>query len=1085
MLVNAKKPDLKIFFALRGKEKKLLIMKVLLFFILLSVLKVSGNQLMSSELMVQEHVVTGTVIDEAGVNLPGVTVFLRGTAIGAVTDVNGEYTLSNIPPDGVLVFSYVGMETRIIAVEGRSVIDVILIAEAIGIEEVIAVGYATRVAGEVTGSVSTVRAQEIRNTASLQAGQALRGSASGVTVLTSNKPGDGATIRVRGLGTINDSSPLWVVDGVPGGNVRPEEIESVTVLKDAASQAIYGARASNGVILITTTQGRRGTPARFDAMVRQGFKRNIREYDLMNTQEYGEMLWLKAKNDGLVNYGHPQYGSGPAPQIPNYIFPAGAASADHSLYDNLMPHEDGTPTYIIMEANKEGTNWMKEATRDAPYQEYSLRVSGGSDDTNYAFQAGYMKEEGVFIHTGYDNYNLRSNVTSRFGNWLELGKRVGVSYSQRWGYLADHGEGGPSYTYRMQPIVPVYDIMGNFAGTQAEATGNSRNLVFLLAERHNNDIDKRLVSTGSFYADASILEGLSFRSLLGYNYNNLDRHNYSVVERAFSERGMYASHSRTSGFGFQWNWSNTMEYNRTFAGGHNITLMGGSEAVVSNYSSHAGSRSEYPFEDPVYMILDTGERDQSNSGSFSEWSLFSLFGRLNYSYNSRYFLEAVIRRDGSSRFGTDARYGIFPAFSMGWRLSNEDFMTFATDTWLDYMMLRLGYGETGNDRIGDYNPYTTFESHITRSFYPILGQDIGVGTSGFRARYIGNPMVQWESTATYNLGLQVNFLQSWDFSFDVWRRVTKDMLFRQRLPDVRGTATAPFVNVGEMLNNGFDFELGYRGQALNREMTYNISLNLSRYVNEIVNLSAAAEERLEGSMFREMRYTMAETGTPFPVFWGYIVDGIFQNEAEASGHPPAFGDYNAPGKFKFRDVNGDGIIDGNDRTIIGNPHPDFTAGLNIDLSYKGFHLSTRLYGSYGNEMMNYVNRWIDFGQFLGNRSKKRLYESWGSPYLEDNSKAKMPKISFRDEIDQYPSSHFLEDASYLRMQNLQLSYNVTNILRLNVREIIVYGHITNVFTLTNYTGLDPEINVIGVNMGVDRGAWPTPRQFMLGINIGI
>ncbi|MFO7581758.1 hypothetical protein [Guyparkeria sp.] len=252
-----------------------------------------------------------------------------------------------------------------------------------------------------------------------------------------------------------------------------------------------------------------------------------------------------------------------------------------------------------------------------------------------------------------------------------------------------------------------------------------------------------------------------------------------------------------------------------------------------------------------------------------------------------------------------------------------------------------------------------------------------------------------------------------------------------------------------------------------------------------MTLSTEADERLEGSQFRQFMYTMAEQGTAFPVFYGYQLDGIFQTDAEAAAHPPAFGDYNQAGKFIFRDVNNDGVINADDRTVIGDPHPDFTGGLNIDIGYKGFNLSTRIYGSYGNELVNYVHRWIDFGQFLGNRSKKRLYESWGSPYLSDNSKAVLPKISASDAIDQYPSSYFVEDASYLRMQNLQLSYNVSNILKSRLREIVIYGHVTNVFTLTNYSGLDPEINRSGVNMGIDAGAWPTPRQFLFGINIGI
>ena len=1087
-----KKPKPEKFLLPKRNLKFLVAIPLIACLLLFSSLNVSANDfsqsvsLTTTETNVQQITVSGRVVDAGGVPLPGVSIVIEGTTTGVVTNIEGEYSLSNVPPDAILVFSYVGMQTQRVIVEGRNVINVTLVTETIGIDEVIAVGYATRAAGEVTGSVSAVRSEEISNMAAVSAAQALRGSTSGVTITSSNTPGGGQSVLIRGLGTINDNSPLWVVDGVPGATVRPEEIESITVLKDAASQAIYGARAASGVILVTTRQGRRGQTATVDVMARSGFKQNIREYDLMNTQEYGEMLWLKAANDGRVDYAHPQYGSGPTPQIPNYIFPSGSSTADLSLYDDRMPHENGTPTYIIMEANKEGTNWMREISQIAPYHEYSVRVAGGSDDTNYALQAGYLREEGILKMTGYERYNLRSNITSRMGNWIEVGKRIGIEYGDTWGYLSDQGEASAiSFTYRMQPIVPVYDVMGNFAGTQAEATGNARNAMFLL-DRDKNDSDKELRSTGNVYLDATFIEGLTFRSLAGYTYRARDRYRYSVVERAFSERGTYASSGRRSDFGFQWNWTNTLQYQNTFADVHNLTLLLGSEMVDNMSQYHGGSRNDYPFENPLYMVLDTGERDQSNYGSYSEWALFSMFGRVNYSYNRTYFFEGVLRRDGSSRFGPDSRYGIFPAVSLGWRLSNEEFMSFATDNWLDYLMVRLGYGQTGNDRVGNYNAYSTYQSAIGNSFYPILGQDTGVGSSGFRAASLGNPNVRWESTTTYNFGFQANFLQRWDMSFDLWRRNTVDMLFPQRIPDVRGEASAPSVNVGEMMNNGIDFELGYRGSARGGELGYNISLNLSRYINEIVRLSPVADERLEGSQFRQLMYTMAETGTAFPVFYGYIVDGIFQTDAEAAAHPEAFGtSYNEAGKFKFRDVNGDGVINSDDRTIIGDPHPDFTGGLNIDLNYRGFSLSTRLYGSYGNELVNYVNRWIDFGQFLGNRSKKRLYESWGSPYLDDNSKASLPKISFSDEIDQYPSTYFVEDASYLRLQNLQLGYDLTNILNLNVRQMLFYVHITNLFTLTNYTGLDPEVRRGGVNMGVDAGGWPTPRQFMLGINIGI
>jgi TonB-linked SusC/RagA family outer membrane protein len=1034
----------------------------------------------------QQKTIQGNVTDETGAPLPGVTVVVKGTTLGTITDVDGNYTLE-VPSDAdILSFSYIGMSTQEIEIGNQTVINVSLEADVIGLEEVVAVGYATRKAGEVTGAVTSVQAADIEEMSVIDASEALRAS-SGVTIRESNTPGEGASIRIRGLGTINDNNPLWVVDGVPGGSVTPNNIESITILKDAAAQAIYGARAANGVVLVTTKTGRRNQKAQITVNVKTGITQNTNYYDLLNTQEYGEMRWLEAANDGITP-SHPLYGDGSEPDIPEYILPARGTNVDESLYDDKMIHEDGDDTYLIAKANKEGTEWLKEADRNAQYRDISINLDGGSQATMYAFQLGYMLEEGILKHTGYDRYNLRSNVTSSPADWIEIGERLGVTYSQDYGHQGNNSESSiVSWAYRMQPIVPVYDIAGNFSGTRAEGTGNSQNPIFLL-DANKNDKTKRMNVSGNTYIKLTPVKGLAIQSLFGVNYTSRHYRNPDFVEKAHAERGKYASLNEETSFSMQWNWTNTLEYSKLIADAHDFTVILGTEAIDNSYNYVNASRSEFFSKDDNYMQLNTGLQSINNSGNLDSWSLFSVFGRLNYNYENKYMLEAVVRRDGSSRFGADNRYGVFPAFSAAWRMSDESFMASAS-SWLDDLKIRLGYGTTGNDRVGNYNSYTNFNIHYFDSFYPINGANATTGTTGFYQSTFGNPDVKWETTKTTNLGIDGAFNNNLTVSLDLWQRVTSDMLYPKQIPMVLGRASAPSINVGEMKNQGFDIELGYSNNALGGELTYNLNFNLSHYKNEIVKLSDNEDEFLSGGSFREMIYTRSEIGTAFPEFYGYMVEGIFQTQAEADAWPTAFGedgDYNEPGHYKYKDVTGDGVINSDDRTYIGSPHPDFTAAFNANLNYKGFGLVAHFYSSYGNEMVNYVRRFIDFVQFQGGRSHDRLYNSWGSPYLDDNANAKLPKAEGNDIDSQQPSTAFIEDASYLRLENLRLSYDVNRLLNGdNFRNIQVFGQMSNVFTISKYSGLDPEVNSGGSNLGIDSGAWPTPRQIMFGVNIGL
>lgn len=1036
-------------------------------------------------LSAQQIEVSGTVVDATtDESLPGVNIAVGGTNRGTSTDIDGNYSIS-VPSNGTLTFSFIGYATQTVEVDGRQEINIALEQGVNQLEEVVAIGYATQAAGEVTGSISSVSAQDIEGVSVTDASSALQGTVSGVQAVESGTPGEGASLRIRGLGTINDNEPLWVVDGVPGGSVNPDNIESISILKDAASQAIYGARAANGVVLVTTKGGRQNQPLQVDVKIRRGVGQFTSKYDLLNTQEYGEMLWLRDRNDGITP-SHPQYGDGDEPVIPDYILPTGVTgSVDESQYDRQMPHQDGDDTFIIMRANKEGTDWFDVVSRDAVYQDYTVGLNGGSENASYYFQLGYLQEEGSLKFTGYDRYNLRSNVTIDVNDWLTIGERAGLTYSEDYGQQDNNTESTViSDVYRMQPIVPVYDIMGAYGGTRASNTGNGTNGLWSL-DFNQHDQTNGVDLSGNVFANIDITESIRLNSTIGFNYSGNDVKAFNYVEVAHAERGQFDGVFEAANFSRQWNWTNTAEYTNTFAGVHDVTILGGVEATQNNYRWRNASRIDFFSRDPDYMQLGAGAQSQQNNGSFSQWNLFSTFGRISYGYNNKYLLEAVVRRDGSSRFGEENRYGVFPAMSIAWRVTNEDFMS-ATDNWLSNLMLRIGYGQVGNDRIGNYNSFTTYSTAQNQSFYPIGGGNTGAGSAGFYQSTLGNPGVAWEVTTTSNIGLDAILFENWTFSVDLWNRVTNDMLYPQQIPYVLGQASAPSINVGEMTNNGIDVELGYNGTAMNEDLQYGFRFNISSYKNEITQLSAQADEVLRGSSFRQMTYTQAESGTQFPEFYGYVVEGIFQDQAEADNHPDAFDGYNEPGRFKYKDVNGDGIINADDRTYIGDPHPDFTSGLTINLNYKGFSASTLLYASYGNDMVNYTRRWIDFNQFQGNRSTRRLYESWGSPYLDDNANATMPKAEGNDSNSQLPSTYFIEDASYLRMEQLRLGYDLNNMLNMqNVRNIRLYVQGTNLFTITGYSGLDPEVNTGGANRGIDRGAWPSARRLMFGVDVSL
>lgn len=1025
----------------------------------------------------QKVSVTGTVMNADGQPIPGATIIEKGTVNGTVSNLEGEFSL-DVTPNSTLRVSFVGMLSQDIPIGDRRVFDVSLEVDAIGLEEVIAIGYGTRSKQALTGSVVNVDAEELKKLNPVNdITNALQGMVPGVVTNSGNTPGSSASIQIRGIGTINNSSPLIVVDGVPSSisRLNPAEIKTMTVLKDAASTAIYGSAGANGVILVETIEGNRSQKPTVTINARTGISAMPPQYDMLTPTEFGEMLWLSFENSG-IEPNHPMYGNGASPYISKYIYPA--------VTDNVDLNDYHAYDYQIVESTPEGTNWFDEIYQNAMTQDYDVSITGGTEKARYAVVFGYTDNEGMVKESGFDRFNFRINSDLKLADWLEVGENFGVRHQNDWGRQSDGGEGSSvAMTMLMPRLCPVYDVEGNWAPVTKLAGFSSNRNEPSEIWRQKDYTRKYLSLEGNVYANARFLKAFTAETRLGVyggnGWNNSPTEanpwNYSGTTKDMLS--VSSSNARS------WNWTNTLTFIKEF-GDHIVNAMAGFEAASSRSESMAASREEYFLQTEEYFVLSAGEGTQTNSGGYSETSSASYFGRLHYEFKTRYYFDGVIRHDGSSVFAKKYRWGTFPSFAAGWILSEEDFMS--SVSWLDLLKIRASWGQSGNNRIGTYNGFSVFQTNLNYSYYPIDGSNNSL-TSGFESRGFGNPNAKWETTTTINVGLDLSLLKRLSFGLDVWQRDTEDMLYPKAIPAVYGYASAPSVNIGDMRNTGFDLWIDYKGRAFNNDLRYDVNLNISHYKNELINLSDKEGETRFGSTYRDQYYTFAMKGTAYPEFYGYEVEGIFQTDAEANAHATNELDptYNKAGHFKFADVNGDNVINSDDRTSIGNPHPDLTVGLNISLGYKNFDLLATIYSSIGNEVLNLNNRILDFNYMEFWRGTKRLYNSWGSPYLDNNADAEMPIAEINDQVSQLPSSYYVEDGSYVRLRNLQLGYTLprTTMQNLGIDQVRLYVVGQNLLTITGYTGLDPAFYSGGINYGIDTGRWPSIKSYMLGLNL--
>ncbi|MHA8051503.1 SusC/RagA family TonB-linked outer membrane protein [Aquirufa sp. ROCK-SH2] len=1057
----------------------------------------------------QDRKVSGTVSDAKGQGIPGVSVLVKGTTTGTSTDVNGGFSINIKSNNAELQISSVGYLPKTVSVGNKSSIAVSLDEDVSQLNEVIVTGYASQRKKDITGAVAVVGAKELTAVPSASVTQMLQGRAAGVTVGNDNSPGGGTMVRVRGFGSINNNSPLYVIDGVPTqgtlNQINPNDIESMQVLKDASAASIYGARAANGVVIITTKRGGEGEPKiNFDMYT--GTQDVGKTLDLLNTKELGQYYYESEIGAGKTPGTSPsvQYKFAPdgSQTIADYIYPNvyGTLPANYTYTNDITDPALGKTAFNITKANKEGTDWQHVIFGPAKISNYQLGATGGSKNGKYAISGSYFQQDGILKYTNYQRYSVRANTEFKKGN-LTFGENVTISYDERVGVPSgNNNESNPiMFAIRVQPIIPVYDITGGpialggtntsdlngFAGSRGSNLGNAPN-PFARQWREKDNITKATHIFGNTFLEYEIIKDLKARTSFGFEYNNYNNSSYFNRDIEAAEPRGSNSLTVTNSFDRAITWYNTLNYTKKL-GDHNINVLVGTESVSTYSFGFNAARSNFAFDDMSYRYLSNGAAaGLANSGSGATiTSLFSQFGKVNYSYKELLLADFTLRRDGSSRFSPSYRYGVFPAFSVGARLTELDFMKDLT--FINDLKVRGGWGKTGNQLIPNvYNAYTLFTPDPNNNAYDISGTGNSIA-SGFDIAQFGNTNGRWETNTSTNIGFDASFLNNKiDVAFDWYTRTTSDMLTQVPIPKTAGTATIPYVNIGEVNNTGIDINVTYRDQV--GDFRYSISGQYSQYKNNVVKLNEDPNATIFGFSTRLPAISVTKAGLPIASYYGYIVDGVIKDAAEAASAVQIPG-YTRPGVFKFRDVNGDGKISAADKTIIGNPHPDFTYGLNVNLGYKNWDLTVFAQGVQGNEIFNYLKYWTDFNTFQGNRSKDMLYNSW----KKEGDVAQLPRLNSNDTFSQQISNYFVEDGSYMRLKNIQLTYNVPSSIlkkiRLSSAQIYVQGQ--NLFTFTKYKGLDPDINLRtsgndnqDIHMGIDEGAFPVAKSYNIGLRVG-
>lgn len=1038
--------------------------------------------------------VTGTVKDEAGLPLNGASVSVRGgnAAVGTYTGQDGSFRIT-VGPNATLLVSYVGHDTKVVNVGNQTTLDIVLAEEASILEEVVVVGYSTQTKKEITGSVAIVAVEDMKDIPAGSAEQMLQGRASGLNITTSGSPGSASNIRIRGITSFGNNSPLVIIDGVQGEltDINANDIESVQVLKDAGAAAIYGVRGSNGVIVVTTKKGKAGAAKiTYDGYYGIQTPPGGNVFNLLNTQEMADATWKAFINSGQVdangNPSHVQYGNGPTPVIPDYILVGTNTGVVGSLTESQLANYNidygKGDIYQIIPANKQGTDWFHEIFSPAPIQSHTLSASSASNRSSYFFSAGYFDQQGTMMGSYLKRYSVRANTTFNIKDNIRVGENLYLftrdnprSYN---GVQNTSDTGNPvMLAFMMQPIIPVFDLMGNYAGTRARGLGQSPS-PYAVAERNAGFNNNSWSAQGNVFAEIDFLKHFNFRTTFGGFVRSGYTNNFLRRTYEDAENNSINTYTEAANYTQQWTFTNTVQYNQKF-GRHQVKGLVGLESVENFGRNVGGSSAGYFSDDPNFVTLSSGSGNFTNQSSMTKYTLYSQFGKVDYNFDDKYIVSATLRRDGSSRFSAEKRWGLFPAFSGGWRASEESFLR--NVSWLNNLMIRGSWGILGNQlNVDPSNAFTQYNSTVgtsLNSYYDIGGS----GSSpiqGFRLSRIGNLATGWEEDRLSNIGVDMTILDSkLDFSVEYYQKKINGLLFEDQSPATAGGAALPTVNIGNIENKGVDFNANYHLTA--GDFQLDLGMNLTRYKSKVIDLP---NSYFDTGATRTGNFVRNQMGHPVGAFFGYQIEGLFQSAEDVANSPTQ--DAAAPGRFKYADTDGNGRISTADRTFIGDPNPDFTYGLNVNANYKQFGLTMFFYGSQGNDAVNYQRWWTDFFPSLqGVKSRDLLYNSW----RPDNLNAKTPIIENQSNFSNnaVPNSYYIEDASFLKLRNVMLSYRFTSnqLTRLGIDQLRVYFQAVNLFTITKYTGMDPEIGGTESAFGIDYGNYPNnQRNYNLGLS---
>jgi len=1050
----------------------------------------------------QTRSIKGQVVSATdGKAVAGATISVNGQKVSAIASEDGTFTV-NASGNVTLTVKSVGFANQTVSVAGtQSSIKVSLNEESSQLNEIVVTGYSSQKRKEITGSVSVVSVKDMKAVPSGTAEQMLQGQASGVTIIGSGSPGEGSTVFIRGITSFGNATPLVIVDGVqsaPGDlgsfrNLSANDIESVQVLKDGQA-AIYGARGAAGVIIVTTKRGKGKPTITYDSYSGIQVPRTGNVWNKLDPQGMADLAFLAAKNSGQVdaagNVSSGQYGTGKVAILPDFIKAgsysgvgassgaAALAATNLALYNN--DYSKG-PIHLIVPANKKGTDWWDEIFDPAPMTSHSITASGGQDKSSYLFSLNYFDQKGTLLNTYLKRYSMRANTSWNIKDNIRIGENLQLFYKDNPRIGNNERGNAVNNTAWEQPIIPVYDAGGGFGGTAGSNLGNSSNPVANQV-RSKDNVNHNWQIQGNVFAEVDFAKNFTARTVFGGNLDNYYGfyHNYRNYENA--ENPASNGYGEYSGYNNNWNFTNTLSYSNVFKQDHSIKLMAGYEALKVQGRQVGGSRVNYFSDDLNYLSLNTGSPiGQNNYSNLYKTTTNSILAKLDYAFRDKYLVGLNGRRDGSSVFGPNTKFGNFWSASAAWVISNEDF--FKNVKFVNTLKLRGSYGLQGSiANVGSLNQYTLYGGGGGSSYYDLNGTS-NTTVMGFYATNLGNLSTGWEKSKTLDFGFEATVLNNkLDISFDWYKKTIEGLLFQDQAPAVVGVGSSlPQVNIGDMQNTGIDLSLNYRGKV-NNDLSYTVGANLGAYKNEIINIPGSAG-------FFETAYTHSSgpqirnaIGQPVSAFFGYKIAGIFQSAAEVASYAKMVDA--APGRFKYEDINKDGKISDDDRTFFGNPNPDFTLGINLNVAYKRFDISTNLYGSFGNEILNETRYFQDFlPSFQNSKSIPLLTESWLPtrpstvwPIVENNT-----YFSTNGVINNF----YVEDGTYMRVKQLSLGYTIdpATLKRYGIDKARVFVQGANLFTITNYSGLDPEVAGSTSNFGVDKGNYPPMKTFNVGISL--